>query len=324
MNSSFSKQNTALKLFTIAFYNLENLFDVEDDEHTLDDDFTADGKKGWSKGRYNKKLLKLGKTIAQIGTASSSNIPSLLGVVEVENERVIQDLLTSPALENSNYSYIHYDSPDERGIDAALIYDEQHFEVLHSEPLNLLIYNSDGERDFTRDILYVKGRLNGEQLHVFVNHWPSRRAGEQETEYKRIAAAERIRGYMKTIETTEVSPNYVIMGDFNDSPDASSLRLLLEEDSLYNPMEKLLTEDRGSANYRGEWSLFDQILVSHNWFNYERQTHSFAHADIFDEHFLSEWKGKYKGNPFRTYVGRKYIGGYSDHFPVYIQLKWNE
>ncbi|MEN8800313.1 MAG: endonuclease, partial [Flavobacteriaceae bacterium] len=165
--------------------------------------------------------------------------------------------------------------------------------------------------------------LNGEAMHVFVNHWPSRRKGEEETSAKRIEAANTIIRYMARLEKEHEHLNYLIMGDFNDGPADSSIKHLVETKELYNPMEKLITPDRGSANYKRSWSLFDQILVSHSFFDFEQGTHSFAHANIFDEHFLTEWKGKFRGNPFRTYIGRKYKGGYSDHFPVYIQLKLN-
>ena len=129
---------------------------------------------------------------------------------------------------------------------------------------------------------------------------------------------------MLGIEATAANPNYIIMGDFNDGPTDESIRLLMEDKNLYNPMEKLITPERGSANYKRKWMLFDQILVSHSFLNYEKGTHSFAHANIFDEKFLTEFEGKFKGNPYRTYAGPKYIGGYSDHFPVYIQLKYND
>ena len=193
-----------------------------------------------------------------------------------------------------------------------------------AETIPLILIDDAGIRDRTRDILYVHGKLNNEEIHLFVNHWPSRRAGEDLTEYKRIAAAEKIMEYMKLIESKYEAPNYIIMGDFNDGPHSKSIKNLVAGKELYNPMEKLLTPERGSANYRRTWSLFDQILLSHSFFNYQEGTHSFAHANIFDEYFLTEWKGKYQGNPFRTYVGKKYKGGYSDHFPVYIQLQFNK
>lgn len=319
---SFLKRNKSSNLHTIAFYNLENLFDTEDDPDTLDDDFTPDGFKKWSKKRYKKKLYKLAKVIAGLGLESTHKDPVLIGVAELENAKVLNDLISAEPLRKTDYDFVHYDSPDERGIDTALIYHKKYFEVYNSEPITLLVHNPDGSRDRTRDILYVHGKLNGEWVHIFVNHWPSRRDGEVETGYKRIKAAHTIRDYMLGIEAKWPDPSYIIMGDFNDDPHSESIQTLMRDKQLYNPMEKLHTPDKGSANYRRTWSLFDQIMVSYNFLNYEKGTHSFTHANIFDEHFLTEYKGKYAGTPFRTYSGRKYLGGYSDHFPVYIQLKY--
>ncbi|MBT9186866.1 endonuclease/exonuclease/phosphatase family protein [Zobellia russellii] len=320
---SFFRKKKGSHLNTISFYNLENLFDTVDDPETLDDDFTPKGRKKWSLRRYKKKLYKLAKTISEIGNSETQSPPVLVGVAEVENQQVMEDLLAAEPLANIKYSYVHYDSPDERGIDCGLIYHKDHFEVLHSEPITLFIYEEDGRRDTTRDILYVKGKLNNEVVHIFVNHWPSRRSGNSKTGYKRVIAAETIIKFMAGIEEQEANPNYIIMGDFNDGPKSESVQSLMETKTLYNPMEKLLTPERGSANYKRSWMLFDQIMVSHSFLNFEKGTHSFAHANIFDEHFLTEFEGKYMGSPFRTYVGNKYIGGYSDHFPVYIQLKYN-
>ena len=310
-------------LFTIAFYNLENLFDTEDDPRKLDDDFTPNGIKKWTRKRYKKKLHKLSKTIAKLGLQNTGISPVLVGVAEVENKIVLNDLLNSGPLKKESYGYVHFESPDERGIDTALLFNQEHFEPIFSEPVELYITGSNGERDTTRDILYVHGKLNKEEVHIFVNHWPSRRDGEDLTAHKRLKAAQTILSYMSDIEDKTSNPNYIVMGDFNDGPDSHSIKYLVGEKGLYNPMEKLLTPERGSANYRRTWSLFDQIIVSHSFFNYEKGTHSFAHANIFDEYFLTEWKGKYRGNPFRTYVGKKYMGGYSDHFPVFIQLTYN-
>lgn len=320
---SLFKRKKANDLYTIGFYNLENLFDTHDDPNTLDDDFTPNGFKKWSLKRYKRKLYKLAKTIAEVGDEATKRPPVLMGIAEVENREVVEDLIGAEALRDINYGYVHYDSPDERGIDTGLIYHKDYFVVLHSEPITLMIFEENGVRDTTRDILYVKGLLNKEEVHIFVNHWPSRRDGDRETSFKRVQAAETILDFMKGIETEIENPNYIVMGDFNDGPNDESIKRLMQSEKLYNPMEKLLTPERGSANYKKSWMLFDQILVSHNFFNYQKGTHSFAHANIFDESFLTEFKGKYKGTPYRTYVGRKYIGGYSDHFPVYIQLKYN-
>ncbi|WP_339711235.1 endonuclease [uncultured Kriegella sp.] len=321
---SFFKRSKRRQLHTIAFYNLENLFDTKDDPKTLDDDFTPKGAKKWSNKRYRRKLYKLAKTISEIGNEHTTAPPALVGVAEVENKDVMEDLIGSEPLCDIDYDYVHYDSPDERGIDTALIYRKSNFTVKYSEPITLFVNNPNGERDTTRDILYVLGELNGEEVHVFVNHWPSRRNGVNETNYKRVIAAETLKRYMAKIEREFVDPNYIIMGDFNAGPKSESIKNLMELPYLYNPMEKLhIPHERGSVNYKRSWSLFDQIMVSHNFLNHKKGTHSFAHANIFDEVFLTEFKGKFKGTPYRTYVGRKYIGGYSDHFPVYIQLKFN-
>lgn len=319
----FKKKIKTANFYTIAFYNLENLFDTEDDSNTLDDDFTPSGFKKWTMKRYKRKLSRLAKTISEIGNEKTNTSPVLVGVAEVENQRVIQDLIETKPLRDFNYGYVHYDSPDERGIDTALIYCKDHFEVLYSEPIALVLFENNGKQDTSRDILYVKGKLNGEEVHIFVNHWPSRRDGDNETSAKRIKAAETLKTFMAKIELEIASPNYIIMGDFNDGPDDESMKTLMESGQLYNPMEKLITPNRGSATYKRAWLLFDQIMISHNFLNYEKGTHSFAHANIFDKKNLTEFKGKFKGTPYRTYVGRKYIGGYSDHFPVYIYLKYN-
>lgn len=321
--SFLKKKKKQNHLNTVAFYNLENLFDTIKDSQTLDDDFTPQGSKRWTPKRYKSKLNKLAKTVSRLGESETGAPPVIVGVAEVENKKVVQDLLASDPLNKIDYDCVHYDSPDERGIDCALIYHRGHFTVEHSEPINVMVYQKDGTRDTTRDILYVRGRLNKEKVHIFVNHWPSRRDGDVKTESKRLKAAETLVCFMADIEASEPEPNYIVMGDFNDDPDSKSILALTENKGLYNPMEKLLTPHRGSASYRKSWMLFDQIMVSHSFLNYEKGTHSFAHANIFDEHFLTEFKGKYKGSPYRTYVGRKYIGGYSDHFPVYIQLKYN-
>ncbi|MDP5229882.1 MAG: endonuclease [Cellulophaga sp.] len=324
LKSVLFKKKLNTSLFTIAFYNLENLFDTLNHPNKLDRNYTPNGLLKWTPERYNSKLNKLGTTIAKIGVKTAGKLPTLIGVSEVENKTVLRDLIQVNALKNEEYAYLHYDSPDERGIDTALIYDKRFFEIIASEPIPLLVYNLDEQQDMTRDILYVHGKLNGEEVHVFVNHWPSRRDGGDETEYKRLKAAETIIEFMKIVEEKYQHPNYIVMGDFNDGPKAESIKKLLQTDKFFHPMEKLLTSKRGSANYKFSWSLFDQIMISHSFLNYQKKTHSYNSANIFDAEFLREFKGKYKGNPFRTYVGSRYMGGYSDHFPVYIQLKYNK
>lgn len=308
--------------YCIAFYNLENFFDTRDDPHGLDDDFTPQGELHWNENRFRNKARKMGRAIAEIGSGESPRPPVLVGLAEVENRGVIEVLLKTDAMKDQDYGFVHFNSPDERGIDTALLYLKEHFEPLESRSLPLIVDNTNGERDYTRDILYVRGRLNGEEVRIFVNHWPSRREGDQETAYKRIIAAQRILEELQAPERD--SSKLILMGDFNDDPNSESIQTLMASGLFINPMEQLLGPKSGSASYRGEWNLFDQILISHNFLQVEPGTHGFVKAEIFAPRFLREWKGRYKGLPFRTYAGRKYLGGYSDHFPVYLIVEQRE
>ncbi|MCX2681244.1 endonuclease [Galbibacter sp. EGI 63066] len=314
------KNNT----YSIGFYNLENLFDTIDDPNILDDDFTEEGKLEWDEDRYQNKIYKLGRAISEIGTNEAGEPPVLVGVAEVENKKVLNDLTGSSILRPFSYEYVHYNSPDERGIDTALLYQKEHLEVLNEEIVPLLVDSEEGERDYTRDILHVTGNLHGERIHILVNHWPSRRHGADETSYKRVKAAKLIHSIIERVKEEEASPKFIIMGDFNDDPQSESIKTLVNEAKLklYNPMEKLhIPDERGSLSYHSKWNLFDQIIISANFFDVTVSKHTFIRADILDERFLEEWNKKYEGEPFRTYVGRKYLGGYSDHFPVFIHLK---
>ena len=276
------------------------------------------------KGRYRSKVKKLGRAISKIGEEKNLNPPVLIGIAEVENDKVVEKLLKTKHLRELPLGYVHFDSPDERGIDTGLIFNKEHFKVEEAETLPLLIENENGDRDFTRDILHVHGKLNHEDIHVFVNHWPSRRDGADETKHKRIEAAHTILRKINALDKPAEDLNVIVMGDFNDDPNSESIQLLMESGLFINPFKKLLSPSSGSANYKGTWSLFDQIILSHSFLNHEHGTHSFRSAAIFAPRFLREWKGKYKGNPFRTFVGKKYIGGYSDHFPVYVVMHFNE
>ncbi len=312
--------SSEISYYTIGFYNLENLFDTKDDPNTMDDDFTEDSEKNWNEDRYQKKIKKLGKVISNIGVSEISHPPVIIGVAEVENNTVLIDLVASKYLKNKNYNFIHFDSPDERGIDTALLYREDYFTVLHQEAFPLYIKGNYGERDYTRDVLYVKGELEGTIIHILVNHWPSRKSNTKENEYKRIAAASNNRDIIDRIVLEDPEAKIIIMGDFNDNPSSESIQKLKNTD-FYNPMELLLTNEAGTLNYRGEWNLFDQILISNNFLKSYDNPLQFVESKIYNPRSLQEYAGKYKGNPFRTYVGEKYLGGYSDHFPVYEIFK---
>lgn len=308
-------------IYTIAFYNLENLFDIYDDELTNDNDFLPSSDKRWTQKRYDNKLRKLGFSISNIGKDETQKHPALIGFAEVENENVIIDLLLSKHLKDLPYDYVHFDSPDERGIDVALIYDTTIFKVMSSETFPVIIIEEDGSRDYTRDILLVKGIFLDEHINIIVNHWPSRREGAEASEFKRLIASEKVGDIISQIKQNEENPKIIVVGDFNDGPKSDSIKTLVNTNDLYNPMQNLLSFERGTTNYDFVWDLFDQILFSTNLFKKSLNEITYNSANIFDASFLKQFHGKYKGQPFRTYTGKKYKGGYSDHFPVYITIK---
>lgn len=317
--------------YTIGFYNLENLFDFQNDQHILDDDFTGSGRKEWNESRYLKKLQKLSEAISKIALDYTGKPPALLGVAEVENKKVLNDLVSQPKLQHFKYDYVHFNSPDERGIDVALLYRKEYFEVLEAAPIALLLQDENGARDMTRDILYVKGKLAGTLIHLYINHWPSRRDGAETTNQKRELAAKSLMGHIQSIDKeqdrTKIKNSnntfILIMGDFNDDPENDSIKkgiLPYGFDNVIGPLKK---GHRGSLNHKSKWNLFDQIMVSENLHN-DVPGQLFLHkADIFDDIMLRQWKGKYRGQPARTFIGNKYAGGYSDHFPVYAILRRN-
>lgn len=308
-------------LYTVAFYNTENLFDIYDDKKTHDNDFSPTSDKRWTKKRYHQKLTKLGYAITNIGRRETGKSPALVGLAEVENAAVLQDLIDSKHLAKSHYNFVHYDSKDERGIDVALLYDASLFKVYNSAKFSLELYNDAGLPDYTRDILLVSGNLDGFDLHIIVNHWSSRREGEKETEHKRIAGSDKVGEIISTLRLQDKDAKIIIIGDFNDDPSSKSVKRLVEGYGLYNAVETLRAYNRGTTKHKRQWNLFDQILITSNFIEESTNAIQFESSNIFDEEFLQSLEGKYKGSPFRTYVGKKYIGGYSDHFPVYITLK---
>ena len=320
-NNVTAKKKPQTKKISVGFYNLENLFDIKNNPQILDDDFTPEGFKKWNDYKYDKKITKLSSVISQIARPDTGCAPSLLGVAEIENRAVLEDLINSDNLKDEDYNIVHYDSPDERGIDVGLLYKKEHFEVIESEPITLYLTADNGERDYTRDILYVKGILSGSEVHILVNHWPSRRSGANDTAHKRITAAQRNREIIDPILEKDPDARIIVMGDFNDGPNDESIRTHLAQTDLYNPMSYLSTRYQGSLNYRSEWFTFDQILMTNNFLRMYENPLLYDRSEIFNDFFLTEYKGKFKGNPFRTYAGPRYLGGYSDHFPVYSIFK---
>lgn len=315
--------------YTIGFYNTENLFDTFNDPKKFDDDFTPKGRKKWTPKRFENKIGKLAKTISLIGRKESGFPPVILGLAEVENAYVIKELLKISHLKDFPYGFIHHDSLDERGIDVALIYNKKIFRVKHWEPIHPPVIVRGDVQDFTRDALYVKGKIKNTVLHIFTLHLPSQR-NDNVNQPLRESIAQMLRTRINNILSQDENANIIIMGDFNDNPDSETLKryfktkshkLGLDSHSFYNPMEVLAKNGRFTNLHRKNWLLYDQMLFSENFLD-KTEKPELIKTEIFNAYFLQEWKRKYKSQPFRTYVGRKYLGGYSDHFPVYSILKF--
>ncbi|MEL6926101.1 MAG: endonuclease/exonuclease/phosphatase family protein, partial [Bacteroidota bacterium] len=311
-----------------AFYNVENLFDLADDPKTLDDDFTPEGRQKWTEERYEKKLSRIGEVITGL------EFPDFVGLCEVENEQVLQDLVDHDAIKKQNYQFRHFDSPDRRGIDVALLYRKSEFKPIKSYPIRVDIPDEVEEDYTTRDILYVKGTYKKDHvLHLFVNHWPSRRGGVAASEPKRLVAARRLRSAVDSLFRMNPMSKIIIMGDFNDETDNKSVQEVLnskleipkgDEKTLKNLAAAGDVAQKGSYNYRGNWNMLDQIIVSRALAPSGKISGGDLLVDkqqILDADWLMFKDDKYGSRPNRTYGGPNYYGGYSDHLPVYAVMK---
>jgi exonuclease III len=324
-------QTTAYKIRTISFYNVENLFDTIDNPETFDDDFTKIGKYKYSSRIYWDKIERLSKVISEIGYEKTNTGPVIVGLAEIENRSVLEDLINSKNLKNEQYNIVHFDSPDRRGIDVALLYKENFFKPLDQKAFEVRLWDESGKRILTRDQLLVTGLLDDELIHIIVNHWPSRRGGQLRSSSKREKSAYVTTQIIEIINAEYVNPKIIIMGDFNDDPIDISIKeglkstgdlKKLKKNILFNPMERMFKSGFNTLGYRDGLNLFDQILLSEACINMNNSYNSFKFykAGIFNPNYLITQDGRYVGYPLRTYKNETYNKGYSDHFPVYIYL----
>ncbi|MBA4322222.1 MAG: endonuclease [Odoribacter sp.] len=320
---------SAKNSLTFVFYNVENLFDIVNDPDKNDEEFLPESPMQWNAERYSKKITDLAKVLSSI---NEKELPALVGLAEVENQKTLEDLIASPKLKKGKYGFIHYDSKDERGIDVALLYDKDEIELLDSKAIPV-VFGIDIQ-DATRDILYVKCKIKDDNIfHVFINHWPSRSPNEQESEIKRITAAIALRKEVDNILNFENNARIVIMGDFNDEPtnrsvmqilNAANKRKNLNYRDLFNLMyDPHNINSEGSITYRDNWQMFDQIIVSPVLLNKGTGYYlSYGDGKVYKgEEVISVNPQTKLTSPSRTYGGNSYLGGVSDHLPVYIILK---
>jgi predicted extracellular nuclease len=318
-NNGYNKKRN----LTVVFYNVENLFDTENTPGGNDAEFTPESEKKWTLERYQKKLEDISKVLASV---NQKELPEIIGLCEVENRKVLNDLVKTERLAGGKYEIAHFESPDYRGIDVALLYRPDEFNVTWSAPVKVSF--ADEPNFTTRDILYVKGEtLNREEFHIFVNHWPSRIGGLEQTEPKRISIAQLLKSKIDSVQNVNPKANIVVMGDMNDEPSNKSLAVILEAKNpasqntgLVNLMFPLHEEKQGSYNYRGNWNMLDNIIVSSGLLDNKGFQCVEKQGFIFREEWM-EYKNNGQISPNRTYGGPNYYGGVSDHFPVFFQLK---
>ncbi len=323
-----SAQQTAGKsqMFGVAFYNLENLFDTINNNGKYDLEFSPQGDRRWDSKKYWSKINKLAYAISQMTNKYTPNGPAVIGVSEIENITVLQDLVKAAPIKNWNLQIVHHDSPDARGVDVGLLYNPRYFQLDSVTNHRLTIPSLPRFR--TRDQMCVVGKMGGSPIAIIVNHWPSRRGGNKESSYLREAAAELSRSIAADLDAKNPGIAVVVMGDLNDDPSDKSCSEVLGavkkpekvvEGGFYNPFWKKLDDGIGSYIYRGGWDLFDQIIVN---YNLTKGTNGlrFYGAEVLNKPFLLQTDGQYKGYPLRTFSGGAWTDGYSDHLPTEIYL----
>ncbi len=306
----------------LVFYNVENLFDTLDDPRIADEDFTPAGKREWHYGKYRDKLMRISRVLMHCGGWRK---PALIGLCEVENRKVLHDLLQRTPLWYYRYEIIHFNSEDHRGIDVALLYDPARLRPLDARPLRLCFEGEPHKR--SRDILYARFALSqGQILHYFVNHWPSKYGGAQATETYRLQAGRFLRAVADSILSDKANAILVACGDFNDGPASASLSLLDEgaDPPFLNLMKCLPQLGAGTHKHAGQWEMLDQFLISPGLLaDSTRTSLRYAGLGILTApYLLTEELNRTGHRPFRSFAGTFYQYGFSDHLPVYLDLKW--
>lgn len=311
----------------IAFYNVENLFDTIDEPMTIDSEYMPNSNLKWNTQRYEAKLKSTAKVIEEMG------FPSVMGLVEVENRRVLNDLTTKTTLKAQNYGIAHFESPDERGIDCAFIYKKADFTVKNAKP-HRIEFPTD-KTDRTRDILEVSGILRGVAVTIFVNHWPSRSGGAKESEPKRVFTGQVLRRAVDSLFKTDANARVIVMGDLNDDPDDKSVleglnavywrrdtlpKPVINKNGLYNLAAGVKRSGNGSYFYKNEWEVIDQMMVSGAFLDGRSKLVTTDAATVFNADFLTYKDKSGRKLPNRTFTGPIYRGGFSDHFPVYLMV----
>ena len=330
------QQERRYQMYGVMFYNLENLFDTINNNGVYDKEFSPEGARQWNGTKYWQKQHNMAYTIGQMEVNGSPAVgPVIIGVSEIENITVLQDLVRQPELKDRRYQIVHHDSPDRRGVDVGLLYNPRFFKVLNVTNQRINKYLPDYPEFRSRDQLCVTGMLAGEKVSVIVNHWPSRLGGEEQSSYLREAAGRMARETMDSLLRDDPNQGIIFMGDLNDDPQNKSCSeavgakkeikdCLAEPGSCFNPWWNILNRGIGTLGYKGNWNLFDQIIFTDyflkNFESKEKPTLTFLRAEVLNPKFLRSNEGDRQGYPLRTFSGGVFLNGYSDHFPTMIYL----
>ncbi|MDE6285513.1 MAG: endonuclease/exonuclease/phosphatase family protein [Muribaculaceae bacterium] len=318
-----SKQ--AVQIAGIAFYNLENLFDtIPNNPEGRDAEYTPAGSRQWDGRKYRNKINNLAYAISQFTTKTTPYGPAVIGVSEIENRSVLEDLVANPAISAWNLQIVHHDSPDARGVDVGLLYNPRYFKLenvtnhrLHAVPFR------------TRDQMCVVGSLLGQRIAVIVNHWPSRLGGQERSEPNRCAAAALSKHIADSLWEADPEIGVIVMGDLNDDPQDRSCAVVLggkrkiddaKPHGFYNPFWEMLEKGIGTLAYKSSWNLFDQIMISGNLATAPENRWHFLRAIVHNHDFLKDKEGSRVGYPKRTFAAGSYLNGFSDHFPTEVLL----
>lgn len=325
VNCQGCAQNNTSHDVAVAFYNCENFFDTVHNPDKHDEEFTPEGKYHYTTKIYEQKLHNIATVIQNMGGEDG---PAIVGMAEVENNTVLADLVAQPEIARRNYKYEWFNGPDPRGINVAMIYEPTHFTVLQAEPIHVDLTGVSG-KSITRDVLHVRGVLYGDTVHIFVNHWPSRLGGEDESGPKRAIAAKVDKDAIAAILQKEPGAKIIVMGDLNDNPTDNSVVNVLgakatksevPEAGLYDPWTDIYTGGQGTETYKHSWNLFDQIIISGGLLHNPNHKLHYDKAEIFKPDFIIDQYKGHEGEPKRSFVGTHWINGYSDHFPVILYL----
>lgn len=326
---NINAQTHQYRVSLVGFYNLENLYDTINNPQVDDEEFLPKSARHYDTHIYMDKIGRLSDVISQIGTDINPDGLSILGVAEIENDTVLTDLVNSKNLQNRKLKFVHYDSPDRRGVDVGMIYNPKYFKVISSAPFFVKLPGGSKDSWTTRDVLYVKGILDGDTVHVFVNHWPSRSGGEERSIPARAAAASVVKLRVDSLMAISQQSKIIIMGDLNDDPVSPSLTKVLgakgkmsevKENDIYNPWTDFYKKGLGTSPYQDAWGLFDQVLISGAWLAKDQTGYHYRKPVIFNKEFMVQKTGKWRGYSKRTWDGTTYNYGYSDHFPVYLMF----